>query len=44
MIVGTPFMWENKVLLDFDKGWVVINGIAIEATKVVLEDTDGRLR
>ena len=20
MIIGTPFMWENKVILNFDKG------------------------
>ena len=44
MVVGTPFMWENKVILDFDKGRVIVNGVELGAKEVILEETDGRLR
>ena len=44
MIVGTPFMRANRVHLDFEHNWVIVNGVAMPATKVKLADTDGRLR
>jgi hypothetical protein len=44
MIIGTPFMHANKVLLDFNKNQVIANGIATPATRVVLDTNDGRLR
>ncbi|GLB42650.1 hypothetical protein LshimejAT787_1200990 [Lyophyllum shimeji] len=44
VIIGTPFMRANKVVLDFDKNQVVVNGVATPALRVGLEDTDGRLR
>ena len=31
MIIGTPFIRENKVQLDFVNDWVVVNGMAILA-------------
>ncbi|KAF8991784.1 hypothetical protein BDQ17DRAFT_1254531 [Cyathus striatus] len=40
MIIGTPTMLANKVLLDFDKSQVIFNGIAIPAVEVDLSDTD----
>ncbi|KAG6824292.1 hypothetical protein H0H92_007313 [Tricholoma furcatifolium] len=43
-ILGTPFMHQNKVVLDFDKKRVVVNGVAIPATAVEIGDNDGRLR
>ncbi|KAG6822506.1 hypothetical protein H0H92_013597 [Tricholoma furcatifolium] len=43
-ILGTPFMHQNKVVLDFDKKRVVMNGVAIPATAVEIGDNDGRLR
>ena len=44
MIIGTPFMRANRVHLDFEHDWVVVNGVATPATKVPLSDTDGHLR
>ncbi|KAF5379128.1 hypothetical protein D9615_005852 [Tricholomella constricta] len=44
VIIGTPFMRANKVVLDFNRDEVIINGVATPATKVKLEDTDGRIR
>jgi hypothetical protein len=44
MIIGTPFMYRNKVVLDFENKQVIANGIATPATRVLLEDNDGRLR
>jgi hypothetical protein len=44
MIIGTPFMHQNKVILDFENKQVIINGVATPATKVLLEDNDGRIR
>ena len=44
MIIGTPFMRANKVLLDFNKNQVIANGVATPATRVVLDTNDGRLR
>jgi hypothetical protein len=43
MIIGTPFMRKNKVLLDFEKNQVVVNGVATPAIRVALDETDGRL-
>ncbi|KAH9474193.1 hypothetical protein JR316_0013508 [Psilocybe cubensis] len=43
MIIGTPFMRKHKVMLDFDKSVVHINGVSIPAIRVP-RDTDGRLR
>ena len=44
MIIGTPYMRQNKVQLDFENDQVIVNGVATPATKVTLADTDGRLR
>jgi hypothetical protein len=44
MIIGTPYMRQNKVQLDFENDQVIVNGIAMPATKVTLADTDGWLR
>uniref|UniRef100_A0A8H8CD88 CCHC-type domain-containing protein n=1 Tax=Psilocybe cubensis TaxID=181762 RepID=A0A8H8CD88_PSICU len=43
MIIGTPFMRKHKVILDFDKSVVRINGMTLPAIRVP-RDTDGRLR
>ncbi|KAF5381313.1 hypothetical protein D9615_008285 [Tricholomella constricta] len=44
VIIGTPFMRANNVVLDFNRDEVVVNGVATPATKVKMEDTDGRVR
>ncbi|KAG6870289.1 hypothetical protein C0992_000493, partial [Termitomyces sp. T32_za158] len=44
MIIGTPFMRKNKVLLDFVNNKVIVNGTPLRAERVVLADMDGRLR
>jgi len=44
MIIGTPFMRKNKVLLDFQDNRVIINGASIPAVKVEMKDGDPRLR
>ncbi|KAG6893401.1 hypothetical protein C0995_000637, partial [Termitomyces sp. Mi166 len=44
MIIGTPYMRKNNVILDFVKNEVVINGIPLKAERIVLKDTDGHLR
>ncbi|GLB37195.1 putative DNA RNA polymerase [Lyophyllum shimeji] len=41
MVIGTPFMRANNVVLDFGKNEVTVNGVATPATRVKLEDTDG---
>jgi hypothetical protein len=43
MIIGTPYMRANRVLLDFKNNQVIVNGVAISATKVMVNDTDGQL-
>jgi hypothetical protein len=43
MIIGTPYMRANRVQLDFKNNQVIVNGVAISATKVTINDTDGRL-
>ena len=40
MIIGTPFMRDNKVQLDFDNDWVIINGVATPAQKLGLDNTN----
>ncbi|KAF8999531.1 hypothetical protein BDQ17DRAFT_1246483, partial [Cyathus striatus] len=43
MIIGTPTMWANKVLLDFDESQVIFNGVALPAKGkqcAVYSDTD----
>lgn len=44
MILGTPFMRENGVVLDFNTNTVIVNGVRSPATRVALADTDGRAR
>lgn len=44
MIVGTPFMRQQKVVLNFVTNEVIIDGKALPAVRVQLKDTDGRLR
>ncbi|KAG6859391.1 hypothetical protein C0995_009041, partial [Termitomyces sp. Mi166 len=44
MIIGTPFMRKNKVTLDFVNNKVIVNGMPLKAERIVLADTDGRLR
>jgi hypothetical protein len=43
MIIGTPFMRKNKVLLDFEKNQVIVNSVATLAIHVVLDKTDRQL-
>jgi hypothetical protein len=40
MIIGMPFMCKNKVLLDFEKNQVIVNGVATPAICVVLDETN----
>lgn len=44
MIIGTPFMKRNKVLLDFDKNEVIINGKRIPAIAVSTKHMDPNAR
>jgi hypothetical protein len=44
MIIGTPFMRSRKVVLDFEKDIVRIGNQTIPATKVLVPDTDDRVR
>ncbi|KAG6896895.1 hypothetical protein C0995_010958 [Termitomyces sp. Mi166 len=44
MIIGTPYMRKNNVVLDFIKNEVVINRIPLKAERIVLADMDGHLR
>lgn len=44
MIMGTPWMRRNKVLLDFDTNRVIINGKPIPAIKAMEKDLDPRAR
>ncbi|KAG6898669.1 hypothetical protein C0995_008889, partial [Termitomyces sp. Mi166 len=44
MIIGTPYMRKNKLVLDFVKNEVVINGTSLKAERIGLADTDGHLR
>jgi hypothetical protein len=44
MIIGTPYMRANRVRLDFENNQVIVNRVAISATKVTINDTDEQLR
>ncbi|KAG6870080.1 hypothetical protein C0992_001076, partial [Termitomyces sp. T32_za158] len=44
MIIGTPFMRKNKVLLDFVNNKVIVNRTLLRAERVVLVDMDGHLQ
>jgi hypothetical protein len=43
MIIGTPMMRRNKVLLDFNTDKVIVNGTAIPAIKVKEPNLDPQL-
>ena len=43
MILGTPFMRRNKVILDFDHCQVLVNGKVIPAKQATADDTDNCL-
>lgn len=43
MIIGTPFMHMNKVILDFENNVVIANGVITPAQRVVLDEADNRL-
>jgi hypothetical protein len=40
MIIGTPFMRQNKVWLDLESNRVIVNGVATPATPVDERDID----
>jgi hypothetical protein len=44
MIIGTPFMRSRKVILDFENNSVKIGRQEIPATRVLVPDTDDRVR
>jgi hypothetical protein len=44
MIIGTPFMRSRKVTLNFEKDMVKIGSQAIPAIKVLMPETDDRVR
>jgi len=44
MIIGTPYMRQNSVLLDFLNDQVTVNGVATLATPIEFLNTDGSLR
>jgi hypothetical protein len=44
MIIGTPFMRQNKVQLDLETNQVIINGVATPATPVDEQDIDECIR
>jgi len=44
MVIGTPWMRKNKVVLDFIENKITVNGVSIAAIKVREKDTDPRLR
>ena len=43
MIIGTPFLRKNKVILDFIKNVIIINGKESLAVKVTAKDLDPHL-
>ena len=43
MIIGTPFMRNNKVKLDFEHNIVIVNGVVTPTCQVVLDGNDGWL-
>jgi len=44
MIIGTPFMRKNKVILDFVSNKILLRGKDIPAVRVTARDLDPRLR
>ena len=44
MIIGTPFMCSRKVILDFENDSIKIGNQSISATKVLVPNTDDRIR
>ena len=44
MIIGTPFMHKNKVILDFENKQVIVNSKPTPAVKILLDDSDRWLR
>ena len=40
LIIGTPWMRQNKVILDFKTNQVIVNGIASSTTRIPNPDTD----
>lgn len=42
MIIGSPFMWKHKVVLDFKEGTVRINGVTTKAELTVPVNIDDR--
>lgn len=44
MVIGTPFMKQNKVKLDFETNEVIINGERILAVVVINKEGDPRAR
>ena len=44
MIIGTPFIHKNKVILDFENKQITVNGKSTSAVKVLLNNSDGCLR
>jgi hypothetical protein len=44
MIIGTPFMQQNKVQLDLETNQVIINGVATPATPMDKRDIDKHIR
>jgi len=44
MIIGTPFMRSRKVILDFENDTIKIGNQLIPATKVLVPDTNDRVR
>lgn len=43
MIIGMPFMRTNKVLLDFERNKVIINGMEVHAIQVEAPEVDDRI-
>ena len=44
MIIGTPFLRKNNVLLDFKDNRIIINDMAVPAVKVLMKEGDPRIR
>ena len=44
MIIGTPWMRRNKVILDFNANRMIVDGTSLPAVKVMAKDLDIRAR
>jgi len=44
MIIGTPFMREHGVKLDFEKNQITVAGVITPAMRVTVPDTDDRVQ